>query len=113
MLLDLLCALGVVFVLLLLFFVCIAVLCRLLLSGKDGSYYTVIPGFENDDRLVQKVFAAFLQINLFSFMKTNTIVVLDFGVSEQVKRECAELLGDQNVLFCTGEKFADIVDGGY
>lgn len=113
MLWQFLSALGVVFLFLSLFFVSTVVLCRLLLSGKDEPLYTVIPGAENDERLVQKAFAAFLQINLFTFFKKNTIVVLDFGVSEQIKRECCELLGEQNVLFCTREDFDRIMDGGY
>lgn len=113
MLLEILSALGVVFLFISAFFVCTVILCRLILPGEKNSYYTVIPGYENDERLAQKVFSAYIQTNFFTLLDRNTVVVLDYGVSEQVKRECSEILGGHPVIFCTCEEFEEIVDGCY
>ena len=82
MLWEILSALGVVFLFVSAFFICTVILCRLVLPGEKSEYYTVIPGFHDDERLVQKVFSAYLQTNIFTLVKKNMIVVLDFGVSE-------------------------------
>ncbi|MGN1194759.1 MAG: hypothetical protein ACI4SB_04690 [Acutalibacteraceae bacterium] len=113
MLWEILSALGVVFLFLSVFFICTVILCRLILPGEKGGYYTVIPGLPDDEQLAQKVFAAYIQTNIFTLIKKNMIIVLDYGVSEQVKRECSEILGEHNILFCSHEDFGDIVDGCY
>ena len=113
MLLDFLSALGVVFLFLAVFFVCTFLLCRLIYSGEKNGYYAVIPGFPNDEQLVQKVFATYMQTNLFTLVNKNTVIVLDYGVSEQVRRECEQLLGGHSVLFCPGNELENIVGGCY
>lgn len=113
MLLEFLSALGVVFLFLLIFLICTVLLCRLLSSdGKDG-YYTVIPGFENDERLAQKVFAVYIQTNLLALCKRSRLIVLDLGVSEEIKRECSEILGGHEVLFLTKEDLSELACDRY
>ena len=82
MLLEFLSALGVVFLFLLIFLICTVLLCRLLASGEKDVFFTVIPGFENDERLAQKVFTAYIQTNLLAVCKRSRLIVLDLGVSE-------------------------------
>lgn len=113
MLWEVLSALGVVFLFLLLLLFFTFILCRLMASDGNERFYTVIPGYENDARLAQKVFAVYVQTNLLAACKRSRLIVLDFGVSEQMKRECTELLGGQEVLFLTKEAFGEIVDGSY
>lgn len=112
-LLDLLSALGTVFLFLSAFLVGTVLLCRLVASDGKDDFYTVIPGFENDKRLAQKVFAAYVQTNLLAVCKRSRLVVLDFGISEEIKRECSEILGGHEVLFLKKEDLGDIVDCGY
>ena len=113
MLLDILSALGTVFLFLSAFFICTVLLCRLVASDGKDCFYTVIPGFENDERLAQKVFAAYVQTNLLAVSKESRLIVLDFGVREEMKRECAEILGEHEVLFLSKEDFGELIDGGY
>lgn len=113
MLWEILSALGVVFLFLFVFFVCTVILCRLILPGGKSGYYAVIPGFPNDEQLAQKVFAAYIQSNLFTLVNKNTVIVLDYGVSEKVKQECTEILGGHCVVFCPGDELENIVGGCY
>ena len=112
MLLEFLSALGVVFLFLLIFLICTVLLCRLLASGEKDVFFTVIPGFENDERLAQKVFTAYIQTNLLAVCKRSRLIVLDLGVREKIKRECSEILGGDEVLFLTKEDLGELVDVG-
>lgn len=112
MLLEFLSALGVVFLFLLIFLICTVLLCRLLASGEKDVFFTVIPGFENDERLAQKVFAVYVQTNLLAVCKRSRLIVLDLGVREKIKRECSEILGGDEVLFLTKEDLGELVDVG-
>ena len=113
MLWEFLSALGAVLLLILAFRLCIAGLCRLIASDGKNGFYTVIPGFENDEHLAQKVFAAYVQTNLLTVCKRSSLIVLDFGVSEKMKRECSEILGGHEVLFLKKEDFGEFACGGY
>ncbi|MGN1444118.1 MAG: hypothetical protein ACI4XE_09755 [Acutalibacteraceae bacterium] len=110
---ELLSAFGTVFLFLSAFLICTVILCRLIVSDAKDCFYTVIPGFENDERLAQKVFAVYVQTNLLAICKRSRLIVLDFGVSEDIKRECSEILGGHEVLFLSKEDLGELVGGGY
>ena len=74
-------AFALVFILCGMFFVCLLLFDKLMTPKKSKAYYSVVPGFHEDEELPSTVYSAFIRSNLFTFEKRNEIVVLDFGLS--------------------------------
>lgn len=92
--------LALIFIVCGMYFVCRLIYNIYVSSKYDLGYYVVIVGNGDDSKLSQRVYSAFVQMNLMNFSKRNEIIVLDLGVSEKTKRECYEALdGKGRVLF--------------
>lgn len=84
------------------------ILKKLLLKG--ATYFTVIVGEKDDDRLCEKVFAAVVDANLFSLSKRSKVIVLDRGVTQAVKNACISTLnGEDDIVFYKCDEFSDII----
>ena len=82
------------------YFVCRSIYNIYYSSKSGGRFYVLLVGDKDDTLLAQKVYSAFVQMNLMNFSKHNEVVVLDLGVSENVKRECYNIIdGKGRVIF--------------
>ena len=74
------------------YFVCRSAYSFYVSSKHENEYNIILVGKEHDENLPQKVYSAFVQMNLMSVSKRNEIIVLDLGVSEIIKRECYDIM---------------------
>ncbi len=101
MLVSIIYAFALIFILCGLFFLFLLFFDKAMLPRGSDEYYTVVPAFHGDNRLPSTVYAAFVRANLFTFTKKNEVIVLDFGIDENEKKHCAEVLeGNATVIFC-------------
>lgn len=111
MLKDIIYALGIVFLLCGIFFVCYIIFSKCMTPKGFGGFLAVIPGKAGDDSLPEKVYAAFVQANLLTLWGHNEVVVLDLGVSEKVKEQCRNIMyGKGDIAFCKADEFENIVN---
>lgn len=110
MLLNVFYAVCLVVLVFAVFFLCLFCFSRLFVPKNENGFFSVIAGREGDERLPEKVFAAFIQSNILSLIKKNPVVVIDFGVSEEIRSECESLLSDGELMFCSAGEFADLVE---
>ena len=102
-------AFALVFILCGMFFVCLLLFDRLMTPKKSKAYYSVVPGFHEDEELPSTVYSAFIRSNLFTFEKRNEVVVLDFGLSGEEKKACSDMLeGLATVIFCTEKEIGEL-----
>ena len=67
-------------------------------KGKEDGFLVVLKADENTEDLCARVYSAFLEANMFNFLKVNKIVVLDYGVEERVKKDCLTLFENSDIL---------------
>ena len=90
---------------------CYIVFEKLLCGRANRGFYEVVLGLPDDEKLPEKVYAAFLQVNLFNFIKVNRVVVVDFGVSEKIKDDCVSIFSNpKNVVFIEKDDFERMAD---
>jgi len=105
MLKDILYAIGVIFILLGIFFVLYIIVRKALTPKGTGSFFALVPGTSDDERLPEKVYAAFIQANLLTFWEHNEVIVLDMGVSDKVKEQCRNIMSAKGeVVFCKADE---------
>lgn len=74
---------------------------KLILPETGRNFITVISGKSDDEELYLKVYYAYIQTNLFNFSSCNSIMVVDYGVSDEMKEMCYEMISRKNdLLFC-------------
>ena len=84
-----------------LFFVCYILFNKLIMPEDSRSCFAVVAGYPDDELLCEKVYYAFVQINLMNFSALNEVVVIDFGVSDEMKAKCFETVSKKAALsFC-------------
>lgn len=111
MLKDIIYALGFVFVLCGMFFVCYIIFSKVMTPKGFGGFFAVIPGTANDESLPEKVYAAFVHANLLTFWQHNEVIVLDLGVSEKIKEQCRNIMnGKGDITFFKAEEIQNIVN---
>lgn len=111
MLKDIIYALGIVFLLCGVFFVCYIIFRKVMTPKGFGGFFAVIPGREGDESLPEKVYAAFVQANLLTLWEHNEVIVLDMGVSEKVKEQCRNIMyGKGDIAFYKADDFESIVE---
>ena len=75
------------------------------LNEKDG-FFVVLKADEKDEDLYRRITSAFLEANMFNFLKVNKVVVLDYGVKESIKKECLSAFESSGVLVFTSPEEA-------
>ena len=87
-----------------LFFLFYIVMNRLLYKTGSDEFYTVVIAKSGDEKLVDKVYSAFLQVNTLNFCSLKPVYIIDCGISEEDKWLCkSALFPDGNVIFLKGE----------
>lgn len=82
---------------------------KLISFNDHKDFFIVLKADENDDNLYRRISAAFLESNMFNFLKVNRIVVLDYGVEENIKRDCLSAFeGSGVVLFVKPDEAVDL-----
>ena len=71
---------------------------KLLKTDKKG-FFVVLKADERDEDLYRRICSAFLEANMFNFLKVNKVVVMDFGVKEKVKEDCLSAFSNSEILF--------------
>ena len=72
-----------------LFFIFYVILNRFLFRTGEDDFYTVVIGREDDDKLPDKVYSAFIQANTFNFSCRKPVYIIDCGLSERQKELCS------------------------
>lgn len=67
-------------------------------KGKDDGFYVVLKADENTEDLYSRVYSAFLEANMFNFLKVNKVMVVDFGIKESVKKDCLSAFDNSDIL---------------
>lgn len=65
---------------------------------NDKGFFVVLKADENDEDLYAKISSAFLEANMFNFLKVNKVVVLDYGVEDSIKEDCLSVFGRGGIL---------------
>lgn len=79
------------------FFIMLIFIKLITFDNKDG-FCVVLKGTAQDDDLFAKIYAAYLEANMFNFVRVNRIVVLDYGVSSKVKEDCLSLFSNSDIV---------------
>ena len=98
-------ALGIVFLLW-----CVCFLCFLIFQAlfKKENQFALVLGFPEDSDLAETVFVAYLKMNFFSFIKKDKVVVFDFGLSQEIKNQCINAVSQDGVIFIKKDDFQNI-----
>lgn len=92
-----------------LFFTFYLLINKVILKNQRNDFVTVVIG-KDCEELPETVYQAFVQANLLNFGEKSSVIVLDFGLSEDTKCKCFEVLQRyDNLKFCTIEDFESIV----
>ena len=67
-------------------------------KGKDNGFFVVLKADENTEDLYGRVYSAFLEANMFNFLKVNKVMVVDFGIKESVKKDCLSAFDNSDIL---------------
>ena len=102
-------ALFLLFIVFGIFFLLYALCVKLLEQDNKNGFSVILPGYADDDRLCQKIYAAYMEANMFNLIKVNRVLVLDFGGSEKTKEICTGFFKNPEiVLFVDSRELNDI-----
>lgn len=84
---------------------------KIYFSNSKKKFAAVIAGYPEDDKLFEKVYVAYNSINILNFLRRYPVVIIDFGVDEQTKRQCKDLSScDGMIEFYAKEDLINIAD---
>ncbi len=114
MLHNLILALGLSLTICGMFFTFYLLINKIILKNHSNDFVTIVIG-KDCDELPETVYQAFVQANLLNFGEKSPVIVLDFGLSEDTKCKCFEVLQRyDNIHFCAVEDFESVVcKGGF
>lgn len=96
---NILCdALSLLFIVSGIFFIISLIFIKLISFDNKEGFSVVLKGMAEDEELYSKIYAAYLEANMFNLVKVNRIIVLDYGVSERMKEDCLSLFENSNIL---------------
>ena len=82
---------------------------KLMSSENKEGFYVVLKADGTEKDLYGRIYSAFLEANMFNFYKVNKVIVLDYGVSDSVKKECMYAFGNSDILtFVKAEETAEV-----
>lgn len=113
MIYNLIYALCLALILCGLYFIFYMIINKKLLNKNQNDFITVVIGTENE-QLPQTVYNAFVQANLLNFGQKAHVVVLDYGLSEDMKTKCFNIIRQcDSVHFCHQDDFSGFLENNF